>query len=81
MYIQLMSNLVPFQNTFDTSAAISKAVKLRHEGLTAIPIIKALRAEFKIGLRDAKLIYHYSLSAEEQKIQEKFWDDLCDELK
>lgn len=75
-----MSNLVAFQDKFDIAAAIGKAIKLRNDGLSAIPIIKAIREEFKIGLRDAKLIYHYSLPQSEQDAQEKFWDELVQTL-
>jgi ribosomal protein L7/L12 len=69
-----------FQDKFDIAEAINKAIKLRNDGLTPIPIIKAIREEFGMGLRDAKLIYHYSLPPTEQEAQEKFWDELVDAL-
>lgn len=66
-----------FDSKFDTPAAIQRAIKLRKDGLSPIAIIKAVRAEFGIGLRDAKLILNYSMSEEQQKAHAQFVDDLC----
>lgn len=55
----------------ETSEAINKAIKLRKDGLSPIHIIKALRDEFCIRLRDAKRIFNYSISKEDRKAQEK----------
>lgn len=75
-----MSKLVAFESKFDVSAAIQRAINLRNDGFSPIPIIKAIRTEFGMGLKDAKLILHYSMPEEEQKAQEKFIDELCKEL-